>query len=342
MAELCRTLLLWATCFGMLASAAVRPPPSTVFFAALDVSPSEFTLVHAAINTSTLFLETTVLASVPGWVLILGDATAYDSDNHTYFATLSNASDETSSTALFAFDTTSGSVRFRYDFPVNVTFGMMAWEASISKVVGLCGSLMIDGSIDSYCAFDPATQTIAPLFEFKPIDGNRFFYDPDTRALDAARHLYFARLYTEPAGPWMPDNIVTLDSTNGTILNAVYGGGPEYAGTRFDAASSTLWSGSNAPGGIDLCEVDPTTGATNPTGAWVQGGREDTAIMAATTAIDASGGWFFVQAVFGHSGLLMTAVDITNADITQDRILYNISVPRGGLVSNFHVAASDP
>jgi hypothetical protein len=324
------------------ALAARRPPPNTVFFASVDVSQSAFNLVRAAINSSTLALRTTVLTTVDGWVLIQGDATAYDAANNTYYATLSNASDTTGSSALFAFDTNTGAVRFRFDFRANFTLGMMAWEATTSKVVGLCGGLMVDGSIDSFCAFDPVAQAMTPLHTFSPVNGNRYFYDPDTRALDTSRHLYYARLYTEPQGPWMPDNIVTLDSITGAVLNAVYGGGPEYAGTRFDTTSGTLWSGSNAPGGIDLCEVDPTTGATNPTGAWVQTGNENKEIMAATAAIDSTGGWYFTQVVFGDSGLIMTAVDITNANISQDRILYNVSVPRGGLISNLHVSASDP
>lgn len=320
-------------------AAAVRPRPSTTFIGSADVSSTEFTLVRAAISNATLALESTVLASVPGWVLVQGDATAYDAANHTYYATLSNASDVAASSALFAFDAISGAVRFRFDFPVNFTMGMMAWEAALGKIVGLCGGLMVDGSFDSYCAFDPAARAVVALTSFQPVDGNRYFYDPDTRALDATNHLYYARLYTEPSGPWMPDNIVTLNSTSGAVLNAVYGGGPEYAGTRFDSATGTLWSGSNAPGGIDLCEVDPTSGDTDPTGAWVQTGREDKEFMAATAAIDAEGGWFYIQAVFGDSGLVMLATDITNANISLDRILYNVSVPPGALISNLHVAS---
>ena len=38
----------------------------------------------------------------------------------------------------------------------------------------------------------------------------------------------------------MPDNLVTLNSLTGAIENAVYGGGPEYAGTHYDAVRQVL------------------------------------------------------------------------------------------------------
>ena len=343
---MCRQVLLLVILTGLIhtgvGSVALRPPPATVFIGSLDSSSSDFSLVRVALNSTTLALTTTLISSVGGWVLVQGDATAYDSESGVYYVTLSNASDPYAASALFAFNITSGMARLSFEFPINVTMGMMAWEASMGKVVGLCGSLMIDGSIDSYCSFDPVTRNLTPLYNFTATDGNRYFYDPDTRALDAAGQRYYARLYTEPAGPWMPDNIVTLNSTTGAVLNAVYGGGPEYAGTRFDSTSRSLWSGSNAVGGIDLCKVDPVTGSTTPTGAWVQHSRENILVMAATAAIDSPGGWFFTQIQFGSSPLLMTAVDITNSDISMDRIVYNFTLPTGGLISNMHATLSDP
>jgi hypothetical protein len=218
----------------------------------------------------------------------------------------------------------------------------LVWEPNTKQVVGLCGTLLVDLRVSSFCALDPAAPSAPPrvLNNFSEI-GHNVSYDPDTRALDPARHAYYHRLYTASGGAWMPDNIVTLDSINGSIRNAVYGGGPEYAGTAFDRASGQLWSGSNAPGGIDLCLVDPATGATSPTGAWVQKESSGTnMIYAATAAIDGEGAWSFVTAGFSSvPGPRLVAVDISNKDYTTDRISYMFSFrdPAVGLLAGLHL-----
>jgi hypothetical protein len=119
--------------------------------------------------------------------------------------------------------------------------------------------------------------------------------------------------------------------------------GPEYAGTRFDAYSRTLWSGSNAAGGIDLCLVTPESGGTAGTGAWVPEEHGTSFIMAATAVVDGPGQWHFITASFDGAPLKMHAVDISNKNITMDRIQYSYALPTNFLsISNLHTWVSDP
>ena len=76
------------------------------------------------------------------------------------------------------------------------------------------------------------------------------------------------------------------------------------------------------PGGIDLCLVDPVSGATHPTGAWVQKeGHGTNMIYAATAALDGKNSWSFVTAGFSSMpGLHFMAVDISNKNYSVDRI----------------------
>lgn len=134
---------------------------------------------------------------------------------------------------------------------------------------------------------------------------------------------------------------MTLSSTNGSVLNAVYGGGPEYAGATFDRESGQLWCGSNAPGGIDLCLVDPVSGGTFPTGAWVQkeGGGTNW-IFAATAALDGPNSWSFITAGFSSvPGAVLVAVDISNKNYTTDRIsyMYTFRNPAVGMLAGLHL-----
>jgi hypothetical protein len=321
-----------------------RPAPSTRFIGSGDTQSSQFDLLSVALNSSALTVDTSTLLTVPGWVMVQGDATAFDPASSTYFVTLNDASQPGNAlfwhSALFALNATApASVLWRHAFAPNFTMGALAWEPGTQQLVGLCGSLMVDMRVSSFCALDPATQTITTLNDFSSI-GHNVSYDPDTRALDPANHLYYHRLYTASGGPWMPDNIVTLSSLNGSILNAVYGGGPEYAGAAFDRASGQLWSGSNAPGGIDLCLVDPVTGSTAPTGAWVQKeGSGTNMIFAATAALDGGGAWSYVTAAFsGVPGARFIAVDISNKNFSTDRIAYMYAFrnPAVGLLAGLH------
>jgi len=330
-------LLLLPFCLGDDA----RPAPTTHFIGSGDVGKSQFDLVFVSLDPTALTVDTTTLFSLPGWVMVQGDATAFDPATSTYYATLNDASKPGYGySSLFAINAEAGTVLWRKDFDVNFTMGALAWEPGSKRLVGLCGSLMVDMRVSSFCALDPATRTITPLNTFKDI-GHNVSYDPDTRALDPVNHLYYHRLYTATGGAWMPDNIVTLSSINGSILNAVYGGGPEYAGAVFDRTSQQLWSGSNAPGGIDLCLVDPVSGATHPTGAWVQHEKGGTnMIYAATAALDGANAWSFVTAGFSSvPGLHFMAVDISNKNYTLDRISYMFAFknPEVGLLAGLHL-----
>lgn len=322
-----------------------RPAPSTRFIGSGDVGAAQFDLLSVSLNATDLSVDTTTLLTLPGWVMVLGDATAFDPLTSTYYATLNNASIPGQTlyafSALFAINATEpASVLWRLDFSPNFTMGALAWEPGSSRLVGLCGSLQVDNRVHSFCEVDPATRKLTDLNTFGDI-GHNVSYDPDTRGLDPIHHLYYHRLYTASGGVWMPDNIVTLSSINGSVLNAVYGGGPEYAGTSFDVASGQLWSGSNAPGGIDLCLVDPTTGETFPTGAWVQKEHNgETWIFAATACLDGANGWSFVTAEFSSEpGIHFAAVDISNKNYTLDRIsyVYSFRNPRVGLLAGLHL-----
>jgi hypothetical protein len=300
------------------------------------------------LNASTLTVDTATILTVPGWVMVMGDSTAFDPASNTYYVTLNNASYPGDAlyfhSSLFAISTNApSSVLWRHDFAPNFSMGALVWEPGTRQLVGLCGSLMIDLRLSSFCALDPAggnNKTLTVLNDFSEI-GHNVSYDPDTRALDPTNHVYYHRLYTASGGAWMPDNIVSLSSVNGTILNAVYGGGPEYAGTAFDRASGQLWSGSNAPGGIDLCLVDPATGGTYPTGAWVQKESSGTnMIYAATAALDGENAWSYVTAGFSTlPGNRFVAVDISNKNYTTDRIayLFEFRNPEVGLLAGLHL-----
>ena len=268
----------------------------------------------------------------------MGDSTAFNAEACTYYVTLSRSSQLLSST-LFALNVSSRTVLWQLDFPVNYTMGALAWDAGLGRLLGMCGTLLVDLRVSSFCSLDPSTRSLHHLNNFSAI-GN-VSYDPDTRALDPQNHLYFARLYTVH-GVWMPDNLVTLSSANGSVLNAVYGGGPEYAGASFDPVSSQLWCGSNAPGGLDLCLVDMETGETTPTGAWVQDEKGGTSeVFAASVAVDPLQQWHFVSAAFsGLPGMRFLAVDISNTNVSTDRILYNYTFPPAdpvGILAGLHL-----
>lgn len=324
--------------------ARARPAPSTRFIGSGDVGSSQFDLLSVVLNASSLTVDTSTLLTLPGWQMIQGDATAFDPVSSTYYVALNDASHPSPLSSLFAIHAPAtgapATLLWNVSFPQNFTMGALAWEPGTRQLVGLCGSLLIDMRVSSFCSLDPATRAITPLNNFSDI-GHNVSYDPDTRALDPVNHLYYHRLYTASGGAWMPDNIVTLSSTNGSVLNAVYGGGPEYAGTVFDRASGQLWSGSNAPGGIDLCLVDPATGDTFPTGAWVQKENGGTNwIFAATAALDGAGAWSYITAGFSSEpGPRFVAVDISNKNYTTDRISYMFAFrnPAVGMLAGLHL-----
>ena len=207
---LCRVALLAIPlCLG----ARTRPAPSTRFIGSGDASATQFDLLSVSLNASALTVDTATLLTVPGWVMLQGDATAFDPATSTYYVTLNNASKQGNalyySSSLFAISVAApASVLWRHDFAPNTTMGALAWEPGTRQLLGLCGTLLVDMRVSSFCALDPA-QPSAPLRVLNDFEGigHNVSYDPDTRALDPARHVYFHRLYTASGGAWMPDNI---------------------------------------------------------------------------------------------------------------------------------------
>lgn len=267
-----------------------------------------------------------------GWVLLQGDATAYDGVN-TFFAVLTAAVGgvlDRSNSSLFAFDVRDGSVVWSYSgFPSNYTFGALAWEPSFG-LVGLCGSLLIDSKVEGFCGLNVVAGERTPRL-IKDWQWT-LAYDPDTRALDPTTHRYYHRLYNRT---WLPDYFVTLDSRTGELLTTVQFWSPEFSGTRLDTATGGLWSICNAPAGLDVCGVDPTTGAFTPTGA-LDRVREDSFIYAATAALDAAHGLYVVVVELAVDGTFARAVDINATSPTFGAIVANYSVPANPWLSNMH------
>ena len=272
-------------------------------------------------------------APLVGWVLVQGDATAYDGAS-TYFAVLTaspNGVPDRSRSALFALDVRTGAVLWSYaGFPANYTMGALAWEPSLG-VVGLCGSLLVDSQVEGFCGVDVAAGARTPRLIADW--GWTLAYDPDTRALDPASHRYYHRLYN---ASWMPDWFVTLDSRSGALQRYAQFSSPEFSGTRVDVRTGGVWSICNAPAGLDVCGVDPATGAFTPTGA-LDRVREDDFIYAATAAVDATHGLYIIVVEFAVDGTFARAVDINASSPTFGAIVANYSVPADPWLSNWHV-----
>lgn len=260
--------------------------------------------------------------------LVQGDATAYDG-NGTLYAVLNpvvGGRPDFSRSSLIAFDT-SGAVQWQHDFTDNYTMGALAWEPTLG-LVGLCGTLLTDLKVSAYCGVDKGSRSPRIIYDFN----NSLMYDADTRALDPVRHRYYHRLYN---ATWMPDYFVTLDSTTGALLNSVQFFSPEFSGTRVNVRTGGLWSICNAPNGLDLCGVDPATGAFAPTGAFDQL-RQSDFLYAATAAIDAARSFYLLVAEFASDGTFTRVVDIDAGSPTFGRIVANLSVHTGAWLSNFH------
>ena len=207
--------------------------------------------------------------------------------------------------------------------------GALAWEPAVG-LVGLCGSLLVDGRVEGFCGVDVASGARAPHL-IKDWAWT-LLYDPDTRALDPVKHHYYHRLYN---ATWMPDFFVTLDSRTGALLGTAQFSSPEFSGTRLNVRTGGVWSICNAPGGLDLCGVDPATGAFSPTGAFDQL-RESDYLYAATAAIDAARSLYILVAEFACDGTFTRVVDIDTHSPTFGRIVANLTVHASPWLSNFH------
>jgi len=207
--------------------------------------------------------------------------------------------------------------------------GALGWEPT-RGLVGLCGSLLVDLKVEGFCGVDVVSGAREPrlISDWKWT----LSYDPDTRALDPRLHRYYHRLYN---ATWMPDYFATLDSQTGELLATVQFWSPEFSGTRVDVRTGRVWSICNAPQGLDLCGVDPATGAFAPTGAFDQL-RENEFLYAATAAVDSARGLYLLVAELAADGTFTRAVDIDARSPTFGRIVANLSVHASPWLSNFH------
>jgi len=211
--------------------------------------------------------------------------------------------------------------------------GALAWEPT-RGLVGLCGSLLVDLKVEGFCGVDVVSGAREPRL-IKDWQWS-LSYDPDTRALDPRLHRYYHRLYN---ATWMPDYFATLDSRTGEVLATAQFWSPEFSGTRLDTRTGQLWSICNAPNGLDLCAVDPATGAFAPTGAFDQL-RQSDYLYAATAAVDAARGLYLLVAEFASDGTFTRAVDIDAASPTFGRIVANLTVQASPWLSNFHAVGA--
>ena len=322
-------MTLRAACALLLARAAVAQFNVSPMLAVGDDGAGAAQLLRVDYSQADPF--TPLGAPLQGMLLVQGDATAYDG-NGTFFAvlnpTVAGRPDYSTST-LYALDAGSGRVMWTYQFNNNYTMGALGWEPTLG-LVGLCGTLLIDLRVHCYCGVNVAAGARAPEI-IKDFNWT-ISYDPDTRALNPSLHRYYHRLYN---ATWMPDYFVTLDSRTGALLASTQFFSPEFSGTRLNVRTGGIWSICNAPKGLDLCGVDPATGAFAPTGALDQL-RQDDFLYAATAAIDAARSLYLLVAQFASDGTFMRAIDIDAGSPTFGRIVANLTVRQNPWLSNYH------
>jgi hypothetical protein len=320
-----RTALLLA--HGVALAAALN---LTKFVAVGDVGSTAFQLLAVDFANETA-PYTPLGPGLPGWLLVQGDATTVDATNQTFYAVLNRATGgnpDYSNSSLFAFDARTGAVLSRYDFQANYTMGALAFLPERQLVVGLCGALLTNGSVQGYCGFDPARGALSLIFDFEWT----ISYDPDTRALDPKKQLYFHRLYNST---WMPDYFVTLDANTGELKQFTQFFSPEFSGTRIDVASGALFSICNADAGLDLCLVNPATGEFKPLNVFDRA-HQRSELFAATAALDPVNSLFLLTVSFADDGMLTRVVDIDSKSPTYASIVANYSVPHQWFPSNYH------
>lgn len=329
-----RAILRCATIHNLLLlhlSTAALPAP---FIGVGDYSNEAFQLMRVDYSNATSPFQP-LGPALPAWLLVQGDATAYDG-NGTYYAVLNavvNGTVDYSATSLLAFDVHSGAIRWQYSgWPANYTMGALAWEPSWG-LVGLCGSLLVDLKVEGFCGVNIVGGKRVP--EMIADWHWTLSYDPDTRALDPSQHRYYHRLYNDS---WMPDYFCTLDSRSGALQQFAQFSSPEFSGTRCDTKTGAIWSICNAPGGLDLCGVDPASGAFSPLGVFDRS-HGDSELFAATAALDARNSLYVLTVFFASDGTHTRVVDIDSASPTYGEIVANVSAPQNPFVSNLHVLA---
>jgi hypothetical protein len=304
-----------------LATAAAQSPVRVdVMVALADVGSSATQLLRVDLNNASA-PYVPLGAELPGWVLVQGDASALDAAGGVLYAVLNAAGPSYSNTSLFAFDALRGGVLWSRPFPVNYTMGALATTAG-GQLVGLCGALLTNGSVQGYCGVNTTARGAAGPHLIADWAWT-LMYDPDTRALDTARGRYYHRLYN---ATWMPDYFTTLDAATGGIVQTAQFSSPEFSGTRVDSVRGIIYSICNAPGGLDLCTVDATNGGLNPLGVFDRM-HESSELFAATAVLDAARQLFLLTVDFAEDGLHTRVVDLDPSSPTYANIVANISVP---------------
>jgi hypothetical protein len=317
--------------------------------AAGDVGQSAFQLLRVQLsNTSATYSPVGPVHS--GLVLLQGDATAYaaasSGRNATFFAVLNRVgaggSADYSTSSLFALDASTGAILWSVPFPSNYTMGALAWEPTLQRVVGLCGALLVNLTVEGYCGVDPShpeagAEMIADWHW-------TLSYDPDTRTLDPDAGRYYHRLYNDT---WMPDYFVTMDSRTGAFLNEAQFSSPEFSGTRAllpqqggKGGSATIFSICNAAAGLDLCIVDPVTGGFTPLGVFDRLHQSDE-LFAATAVVDSANKLYALGVDMAVDGFHTRVVDIDPTSPTYATIIANVSVPTQWFPSNSHVVGAE-
>jgi hypothetical protein len=311
-----------------------------------DVGQSSFQLLRVDFsNASSPY--TPVGPTRPGLLLVQGDATAYAANipgfkasNSTFFAVLNAAPAGTvdySNSSLYAFDARTGAVLFTVPFPANYTMGALAWEPALSRIVGLCGALLVNLTVEGYCAVDPLNP--GGGYSFIANWNWTLSYDPDTRTIDPVKHRYYHRLYNNT---WMPDYFVTLNSETGALLQYAQFFSPEFSGTRAllnpsgPGTAAEIFSICNADAGLDLCVVDPASGSFTPLNVFDRLHESDE-LFAATAVVDSKNKLYILNVDLAVDGFHTRVVDIDRASPTYATIVANISVPSAWFPSNYHV-----
>jgi len=323
--------------FAILASAIAIPKPN-IMIATGDVGQNGFQLLRVNFaNTTSPY--TSIGSVLNNWILVQGDATAFDYTNKIYYAVL-NAADSNGpiygNSSLFAFNAITGSINWKYNFPFNYTMGAMAYEPKLGQIVGLCGQLVAGNyTVQGYCGITPpSANNPVPIFQLIQNWDYTLMYDPDTRALDPINHHYYHRLYNNT---WMPDYFCTFNSLTGELLNTAQFSSPEFSGTRWNIGTNQLFSICNADAGLDLCEVDPVTGNFNPLNVFDRMHQSDE-LFAASAVIDPIANIYYLEVDFADDGFFTRAVDINNQSSTYGTIIANYSIPtRNYFPSNYHV-----
>lgn len=330
--------LLVCVSFSFFVSSIQGSPRPNIMIATGDLGQNNFQLIKVDLGNTTA-PYTPIGSVLHNYILVQGDATAFDYTNKIYYAVLNaanNGGPVYGNSSFFAFNALTGNVLWSYTFEYNYTMGALAYEPGLQQIVGLCGQLVSGNyTVHGYCGMIPpsSSQPQPRLTMINDWDWT-LMYDPDTRALDPVHHRYYHRLYNNT---WMPDYFCTFNSLTGELLNTAQFWSPEFSGTRWETSTSNLFSICNADAGLDLCQVDPVTGNFNPLNVFDRL-HESSDLFAATAVIDPIDSLYYLAVDFAIDGTYTRAVDINNQSKTYGTIIANYTFPMTSyFYSNYHV-----